>query len=100
MAEKTSNCTHNNTSTAAQNCSSIRYLVLQVGLLVLIQMSVEREREYFTTAVYSDGWWGSVHFDEPRAVKPDARSSPHNLSGVDQVLQDRVVHSRQGAAAG
>lgn len=53
-----------------------RYLVLHVVLLRLVQ----------------------VDLDEPAAVQLHADPLAHDLTGEHQVLQDGVVHGREGAA--
>ena len=52
--------------------------MLDVGLLVLVQMDLE----------------------EPGAVEPDAHPLAHDLGGVDEVVEDGVVHGHQGAGDG
>ena len=51
------------------------YLVLNVGLLTLVE----------------------VDFEEPGAIKPDAGSLSNDLSRVDKVIENGGVDSNQGA---
>ncbi len=56
----------------------LAHLVFDVGLLVLVEVDLE----------------------EPGTVEPDADALAHDLGGVDEVVEDAVVHGHQGAAAG
>jgi hypothetical protein len=64
--------------TVAKHKKSASHLVFNVGLLVLVQVNLE----------------------EPGSVQPDPDPLAHDFGGVDEVVEDGVVHGDERARPG